>query len=88
MPSLATNPFNNLATPTKLVKNSRATKTFHQVVASAQASFPPRNKKGFAYSSEVSDQNNIVGLRTSSKHKIGSIGGKGKSKDQIRFEVG
>ena len=88
MPSLATNPFNNLATPTKLVKNSRATETFHQVVASAQASFPPRNKKGFAYSSEVSDQNNVAGLRTTGQHKIASSCGKSKSKDQIRFEVG
>jgi len=46
------------------------------------------NKKGFASSSEVSDQNNVVGLRTMSKHKIGSICGKSKSKDEIRFEVG
>ena len=64
-----------------------ATKT-HRVVAGAQASFPPRNKNGFASSSEVSDQNNVAGLRTTSKHKIGSICGKSKSKDEIRFEVG
>ena len=60
----------------------------HQVVARAQASFPSRNKKGFASSSEVPDQNNVAGLRTTSKHKIGSICGKSKSKDEIRFEVG
>ncbi len=64
-----------------------ATKT-HRVVAGAQASFPPRNKNGFASSSEVSDQNNVAGLRTTGKHKIGSICGKSKSKDEIRFEVG
>jgi len=32
-----------------------------------------QNMKGFASSSEVSDQNNVVDLRTTSKHKIGSI---------------
>ena len=46
------------------------------------------NKKGFASSSEVSDQNNVAALRTTSKHKIESICGKSKSKDEIRFEVG
>jgi len=47
-----------------------------------------RLKKGFASSSEVSDQNNVAGLRTTSKHKIESICGKSKSKDEIRFEIG
>ena len=65
-----------------------ATETVYRVVASTQASFPPRNKKGFTSSSEASDQHNVACLGATSKHKIESICGESKAKDEIRFEVG
>ena len=40
------------------------------------------------YSAEISDYHNVACPRTTSQHKLSAIPRKGKSKDDIRFEVG